>query len=62
MDITPGANCAICSGAGKGEKFDIKEPGTLLGDVRDNILNINCSVGDNAEDSLFSGSATSSGI
>ncbi|MDR2399364.1 MAG: hypothetical protein LBD61_02875 [Endomicrobium sp.] len=53
MNVAPGANCVICGGAGQGNEGD-----SLLGDVRNNTLNINCNI--DVECFLFSG-VTSTG-
>jgi hypothetical protein len=58
LNVTPGTACFICSGAGQGNDFDNNHPTTLLGDVRNNTLNINC----NVEGGCFlSGGMTSTG-
>ncbi|MDR1474639.1 MAG: hypothetical protein LBS38_02985, partial [Endomicrobium sp.] len=44
LNVAPGANCAIFGGAGKGEIFNPDNPTTLLGDVRNNTLNVNCNI------------------
>ncbi|MDR1086846.1 MAG: hypothetical protein LBL16_01130, partial [Endomicrobium sp.] len=44
LNVTPGTKCGICGGAGQGELVDFP-PKTLLGDVRNNTLNINCDIG-----------------
>ncbi|MDR2399089.1 MAG: hypothetical protein LBD61_01415, partial [Endomicrobium sp.] len=53
LNVAPGIKCAICGGAGKGEVVDPNKPESLLEDVRNNTLNINCNI-DN-ECYLFSG-------
>ncbi|MDR2399208.1 MAG: hypothetical protein LBD61_02050, partial [Endomicrobium sp.] len=44
MNVTPGTNCHICGGAGQGEVVDLDKPESLLGDVRNNTLNVNCNI------------------
>ncbi|MDR2399483.1 MAG: hypothetical protein LBD61_03545, partial [Endomicrobium sp.] len=41
LNVTPGTNCFICGGAGQGEEGE-----SLLGDVRNNTLNVNCNIDD----------------
>ncbi|MDR2399695.1 MAG: hypothetical protein LBD61_04640, partial [Endomicrobium sp.] len=53
LNVTPGANCFICGGAGQGEVVDLDKPESLLGDVRNNTLNVNCNI--DYECYLFSG-------
>ncbi|MDR2399776.1 MAG: hypothetical protein LBD61_05050, partial [Endomicrobium sp.] len=74
LNVTPGTNCYICGGAGKGEVFDFINPNFLLmadrgysdftnqnyllGDVKENKLNIYCNVDDGC---FFVGGVTSTG-
>jgi hypothetical protein len=48
LNVTPQTLCYICGGAGKGEGFKPSnlKPLLLLGDVRNNTLNINCNIND----------------
>ncbi|MDR2457641.1 MAG: hypothetical protein LBD41_04085 [Clostridiales Family XIII bacterium] len=57
LNAKPGAGCFVCGGAGKGAAFDYTNPTTLLGDVRNNTLNINC----NVSQCFLSGGMTSTG-
>ncbi|MDR1474729.1 MAG: hypothetical protein LBS38_03480, partial [Endomicrobium sp.] len=49
LNVTPGTNCYICGGAGQAK--DVDDPESLLGDVRNNTLNVNCNI--DVECSLF---------
>jgi hypothetical protein len=55
LNVTPGTNCFICVGAGQG-----KDIGSLLGNVRNNTLNVRCAIDVDVACSLFGG-MTSSG-
>ncbi|MDR2399609.1 MAG: hypothetical protein LBD61_04195, partial [Endomicrobium sp.] len=58
LNVTPGARCFICGGAGQGEVVDPNKPESLLGDVRNNTLNVNCNIDD---DCYLCGGVTSTG-
>ncbi|MDR1474774.1 MAG: hypothetical protein LBS38_03735, partial [Endomicrobium sp.] len=58
LNVAPGIKCGICGGAGQGEVFDPEEADSLLGDVRNNTLNVRCDI--DVACSLYGG-MTSSG-
>jgi hypothetical protein len=58
LNATPGARCHICGGAGQGEVFDPNKPESLLGNVRNNTLNVNCDID---VECFLLGGATSTG-
>ncbi|MDR1087206.1 MAG: hypothetical protein LBL16_03065, partial [Endomicrobium sp.] len=61
LNVTPRVGCLICGGAGRqGEDADLDNPfASLLGDVRNNTLNINCDIGADIGECYFYGGATS---
>jgi hypothetical protein len=62
LNVTPRVDCYICGGTGQGEIVDLDNPvASLLGDVRNNTLNINCDIGADIGECILMGGTTSNG-